>query len=129
MVTNGEEGPKRADVVGWSSLIANTIAPGDRNSYIRGHLKAISKSAWVLANWLTHANGATRPDAEITLDATQVVVGTFGMAVMRNESGSPERCPDCGSYSIDVGFEPELMPRPYVFECENCGWQKQQEET
>ena len=33
------------------------------------------------------------------------------------------------AYSLDVGFEPELMPRPYVLECENCGWQKQQEEA
>jgi predicted RNA-binding Zn-ribbon protein involved in translation (DUF1610 family) len=128
MVPEGEEAPKRADVVGWSSLIANTIAPGDRNSYVRGHLKAISKSAWDLANWLTHANGATRPDADLVLDATQSVIGTFGTAVMRHESGSPERCPECGSYSIDVGFEPELMPHPYILECENCGWQKQQEE-
>jgi predicted RNA-binding Zn-ribbon protein involved in translation (DUF1610 family) len=129
MVPEGEEAPKRADVVGWSSLIANTIAPGDRNSYVRGHLKAISKSAWDLANWLTHANGATRPDAEIVIDAAQSVIGTFGTAVMRHESGSPERCPECGSYSIDVGFEPELMPRPYILECENCGWQEQQEEA
>jgi hypothetical protein len=45
MVPNGEEAPKRADIVGWSSLIANTIARGDRNSYVRAHLKTISKSA------------------------------------------------------------------------------------
>ena len=65
MVPEGQEAPKRADVVGWSNLIANNIAPGDRNSYVRGHLKAISKSAWDLANWLTHQGGAIRPDAEI----------------------------------------------------------------
>jgi hypothetical protein len=129
MVAEGEEAPKGADLIGWSTLIANNIAPGDRNSYVRGHLKAISKSAWDLANWLTHANGAIRPDAEIVLDATQSVIGTFGTAVMRHESGAPERCPECGSYSLDVGFEPELMPRPYILECENCGWQKQQEEA
>ena len=70
-----------------------------------------------------------RPDAEIVLDATQSVIDTFGTAVMRHESGAPERCPECGSYSVDVGFEPELMPRPYILECENCGWQKQQEEA
>ena len=73
MVPVGEEAPKRADVVSWSSLIANNIAPGDRNSYVRGHLKAISKSAWDLANWLTHQAGsmetilrAPSPDAPIT---------------------------------------------------------------
>lgn len=129
MVPEGEEGPKRADVVGWSNLIANSIAPSDHNAHIRGHLKAISRSAWDLANWLTHANGATRADAEIVLDATQTVIGTFGTAVMRHESGTPGRCPQCGSYSIDIGFEPELMPHPYVLECENCGWQKQAEEA
>ena len=129
MVPEGQEAFKRADVVGWSNLIANNIAPGDRNSYVRGYLKAISKSAWDLANWLTHQGGATRPDAEIVLDATQNVIDTFGTAVMRHESGAPEKCPECGSYSLDVGFEPELMPRPYILECENCGWQKQQDEA
>jgi len=129
MVPEGQEAPKRADVVGWSNLIANNIAPGDRNSYVRGHLKAIAKSAWDLANWLTHQAGSTRPDAEIVLNSTQSVIDTFGTAVMRHESGAPEKCPECGSYSLDVGFEPELMPRPYILECENCGWQKQQEEA
>ena len=32
----------------------------------------------------------------------------------------PFNFPECGSYSIDVGFEPELMPRPCILECENC---------
>jgi hypothetical protein len=128
IVPAGEEASKRADVVGWANLIANSVAPGDRNSYVRGHLKAISKSAWDLANWLTHQSGATRHDAQIVLDATQSVIDTFGTAVMRHESGAPERCPECGSYALDVGFEPELMPRPYIIECEHCGWQRQQAE-
>jgi len=79
-----------------------------------------------MANWLTHQGGSTRPDAEIVLNATQTVIDTFGTAVMRRESGAPDRCPECGSYSLAVGFEPELMPRPYILECENCGWQRQQ---
>jgi predicted RNA-binding Zn-ribbon protein involved in translation (DUF1610 family) len=56
------------------------------------------------------------------------VIDTFGTAVMRHESGAPDQCPQCGSYALDIGFDPELMPRPYILECENCGWQKQQEE-
>ncbi len=127
MVPKGKEPPKRADVVGWSELIVNTIAPGNRNDYIRGHLKAISKSAWGLANWLTHANGAIKADAEFVLDVTQNVIATFGSAVMRHESRSPEECPECGSYSIGIGFNPALRP-PYVSECEHCGWQSQQTE-
>ncbi len=50
------------------------------------------------------------------------MVSAFGSAVIRYESGSPERCPNCGSYNLDVGFNPDL-PRPYVSECEQCGWQ------
>ncbi len=73
MVPEGDEAPKRADVVGWSSLIASAVAGGEHNAYIRAHLKTISKSAWELANWLTHTNGATRPDAEVVLDATTVL--------------------------------------------------------
>lgn len=122
MVPSGTEVPKRADVVGWTKLIANTMAAGARNDEIRGHLKAIAKSAWDLANWLTHANNATRSDAGFVLEATHNVLAAFGSAVMRFESGSPERCPECGSYAIEVGFNPDL-PRPYISECERCGWQ------
>jgi predicted RNA-binding Zn-ribbon protein involved in translation (DUF1610 family) len=76
----------------------------------------------------THQSGATQHDAEIVLDATHSVIDTFGAAVMRHESGAPDQCPQCGSYALDIGFEPELMPRAYILECENCGWRRQQEE-
>lgn len=122
MVPASQEAPKRADAVGWSELIANTIAGGASNDHIRAHLKVTSKSAWQLANWLTHANGAARKDAAFVLDATHSVVVAFGNAVMRHESGAPDRCPKCGSYSVEVGFNPDL-PRPYVSECGHCGWQ------
>ncbi len=123
MVTPGEEAPQRSNFISWSELIANAIAGGASAERIRGHLKAIAKSAWELTGWLTHANGATRQDGVFVLDATHTVLAAFGSAVIRHESSAPERCPKCGSYSLDVGFNPELMPRPYVYECEECGWQ------
>lgn len=122
MVPEGAEPPKRADVVHWSELIANTVAAGAANDNIRSHLKAIAKSAWQLANWLTHANGATRLDASFVLDATHSAVAAYGNAVVHYESGAPDRCPKCGSYALDVGFNADL-PRPYINECERCGWQ------
>ncbi len=127
MVPAGQEAPQRDNFLGWAELIANAVAPGDSNDRIRSHLKAIAKSAWDLAAWLTHANGAKRTDASFVLDATHQVVEGFGGALIRLESGSPERCPQCGSYNLDVGFNPELMPRPYVSECEECGWQSQEQ--
>ena len=122
MVPEGEDAPKKADVVGWCELIANHVAAGASAERIRGHLKSTAKSAWELVGWLTHANDAKHSDAEFVLDATHYVISTFGSAVMRFESGSPERCPKCGSYSLDVGFNPDLR-RPYVFECQKCHWQ------
>ena len=122
MVAAGEAAPQRGNFLWWSELIANAVAGGASAERIRGHLKAIAKSAWELVAWLTHANGGTRQDAVFVLDATHTVLAAFGSAVIRHESGSPERCPNCGSYKLDVGFNPEL-PRPYVSECEECGWQ------
>lgn len=129
MVPQGEETPQRSNFIAWSELIANTIAGGPTAERIRGHLKALAKSAWELAGWLTHANGATRQDAEFVLDATHTVLSDFGSAVIRHESQVPDRCPTCGSYKLDVGFNPELMPRPYVYECEECGWQSPEMRT
>ena len=122
MVPPGEAAPQRGNFLSWSELIANAVAGGPSAERIRGHLKAIAKSAWELAAWLTHANAGTRQDAVFVLDATHTVLAAFGSAVIRHESGSPERCPNCGSYKLDVGYNPEL-PRPYVSECEECGWQ------
>ena len=122
MVPIGQEPPQRSNVVGWPEHIANTVASGESAEHVRGHLKGIAKSAWQLAQWLTHANGARRSDAEFVLDATHGVIAAFGSAAMRYESGSPDRCPKCGSYSITVGYNREL-PRPYVSACEKCDWQ------
>lgn len=126
MVPSGDAAPKRSDVVGWASLIANTVAPGQHNDAVRAHLKAIAKSTWDLANWLTHAGGARHVDAVFVIDAVHTVLDTFGTAVIRHESGSPERCPDCGSYSIETDFDPDLLPHPYISSCTHCGWEHQE---
>jgi hypothetical protein len=122
IVPPGEVAPQRSNFISWSELIANAIAGGASAERVRSHMKVTAESAWELAGWLTHANRAVRHDAVFTLDATHNVLAAFGVAIIRHESGAPERCPRCGSYNLDVGFNPEL-PRPYVSECEECGWQ------
>ena len=126
MVPNGEVAPKRSDFVNWSLLIANTVAGGQHNDAIRAHLKAIAKSTWELVNWLTHASGAKRIDAVFVSDATRTVLDNFGTATIRHESGSPEQCPECGSYAVEVEFDPDLMPDPYFSLCQHCGWERQE---
>jgi hypothetical protein len=122
IVPSGEDPPQGSNFLAWSGFIANNVAAGTSADRIRGHLKSTAKSAWELASWLTHATGAGHHDAEFVLDATHNVIAIFGQAVIRHESGMPERCPRCSSYNLDVGFNPELA-RPYVTECEECGWQ------
>jgi len=120
MVPTGQEPPKRADVIGWSEHITNTIACSSAE-YIRPFLKTIAKLAWQAANSLTHSSSATRHEAAFVLDATQAVLAAYSRAIMRFESGSPERCPVCGSYRISVGYNSDLDP-PYISTCERCEW-------
>ena len=122
MIPAGQETPQRSNVIGWTEHIANTVAAGASAEHLRGHLKGIAKSTWQLAQWLTHASNASRWDASSVLDATQVAIVAFGSAVMRYESGSPDRCPKCGSYSIATGYNPEGL-RQYISACEKCAWQ------
>lgn len=115
--------PKRSDVNHWSEVLADTLAPGSRNGDIRRYLKATTKAAWDLVNWLTHAMGATRADAAMALDATSLAVASFGATLVRHESRSPDKCPHCGSYVIETIYSPELGPHAYVSVCEKCYWQ------
>jgi hypothetical protein len=124
MVPNGQEAPKRADVVGWSELIANEFAAGASAEHVRGHLKSVAKSTLQLAQWLTHANNAARWDAASVVEATHAVIVAFGNAAMRFESKTPDRCPKCGSYSVAVGYNPE-EPIPYISACNKCDWRSQ----
>jgi len=125
MVPEGEEAPKRSDVIHWLELVANFVAKGQRNDDIRSYLKVVSKNSWQLANWLTHTGAAVREDASFVLDATHHVLSAFGSAVMRHEGNAPETCPDCGSRSIETEFDFDLMPNPYIPYCTHCGWQGQ----
>ena len=128
MVPEGLEVPQRSNVIGWTEHIANTVAAGTSAEHLRGHLKGMAKSTWQLAQWLTHAGNAARWDAASVLDATQAAIVAFGSAVMRYESGSPDRCPKCGSYSVSVRYNPEATRR-YISACEKCDWQSHDTES
>lgn len=112
--------PKHADVLHWCEMIANHVAKGSSAKEVRGYLKATSKAAWELVNWLTHARNATRADAMLTHEVTQHVLAVFGTAMFRHRQGIPDRCDDCGSYRIGLwADEPGVAMRP---RCQACGW-------
>jgi hypothetical protein len=124
MVPAGEEQPKASDFVHWAERIADWAAPGSRGDRVRGHLKAVSKSTWELAGWLTHAKSATRLDGILAVEATQHALGQFATAILRKESGEPERCPQCSSYRMTSDYRPEVGTESgYVERCDACGWE------
>jgi hypothetical protein len=106
MVPEGEEAPKAADVIHWTELIANNIAPGASNERVRGYLKAQANATWELVGWLTHAKNGVRMDATLAVEATSHTLFMFGMALIRKERGIPDRCPQCGSYRITRDWRP-----------------------
>lgn len=119
MVPAGETAPQRSNFIAWCELIANHVARGDSAQYVRGYLKAISRSAWQLVGWLTHASGATQADAVLTVEVTQHVLGTFGTALFRHSRGIPDQCLRCGSYKMGLwspNDDVEAVPR-----CQACG--------
>jgi hypothetical protein len=76
-LAHAEDLPKAADFPAWNERIANAIAPGSSAEHIRGYLKTTAERAWRLVNWLTHANNATRNDADLALSATAHVINNY----------------------------------------------------
>lgn len=62
MVPEGNEAPKKADVIHWCGYMAKHVARGSSAKEVSGYLKNTSKAAWDLFSWLTHASGARRAD-------------------------------------------------------------------
>lgn len=122
MVPAGQPAPRGDDFVAWLDLIADTIARGESAQRVRTYLKAISRGAWQLVGWLTHAKNASRHDGRLVTEATLHVIQAFGAAVLRFELGTPDRCGQCGSYRLREIDRQELDGRQgYAVLCEKCG--------
>ncbi len=120
------EAPKASDFVHWAEHIADAVAAGSSQADLRGYLKAMAKATWKYANWLTHAKNATRPDAQMAVQAVAHFLSLFESALERAEAGLPERCPNCGSYRIgthdDFDWDKQTVTRERI--CEACEWRE-----
>jgi hypothetical protein len=124
-LAQGEDLPKAADFPAWNERLANAIAPGGSAEHVRGYLKTTADRCWRLVNWLTHANNATRNDADLALNATSHVVNNYATSVLKRKIAAPERCGKCNSYRITVDWRPDVGPTGlYVPRCEACGAEK-----
>lgn len=110
LVPAAEEAPKAADVVAWSSLLADRLAPGSSAEHLRSYLKKMSKETWAYVNWLTHAKNVRHDDAEFGLAAVSHLLASFTSARLRWSHEGSVRCEECGSYSVGAG------------RCPRCGW-------
>jgi hypothetical protein len=120
MVAGGEEVPQGSNFTEWSKLIASSIAPGHHNERVRSYLKALAKETWQLVGWLTHAVNATRHDGTMVVDATHSVIEAFGIALIRHERQTVERCGRCGSLRLIALYNPEASADGAA--CLSCGW-------
>lgn len=112
--------PKAADFKGWVNLYAECLADGRMRSYF----KALVDKTWDLTVWLQHYRNATPVDADIVLDATAHLIGTFGKVIHRREVGEPERCTRCESYQLSEDIEHDEERHGFVEStvCDACGW-------
>lgn len=129
LVGAGEMRPKDSDFVGWAALVANAVAPGERNARLRGYLKGTSKKAWEYVGWLTHAKSAGRFDGDLAVEIVGHVLSLFEQTVWHAEMGAPDRCPQCGSYRVApdwrIDDENDQMVTAQV--CGACGWYEERD--
>jgi hypothetical protein len=109
LVPEGVDKPQAANAE-WLNLLAEKIAGGSSNARLRAYLKSVGKETWQHVSWLTHATNATRFDAEIAVANTAHLISVFTVALLRDHSGAPRRCAECGSYQVGSGI------------CARCGW-------
>jgi hypothetical protein len=118
--------PKASDFKGWSELIANTIASGERADRRRGYLKSAAKSTWELVNWLTHASNAASFDAYFAHKATGHVLSSWSLSLLRFEHGEPDQCPRCNSYKLTTDYRYDSAEGTFhVTVCEVCQWESE----
>jgi hypothetical protein len=120
------EPPKDSDFKGWANIIAEKLTEAGR---LRSYLKSSADKTWDLTVWLQHYSSATPIDAEIVLDATSNLLGTFNQLIRRQEHGDPERCPSCDSYSLDEDIEDDHEHHGFLTctVCGACGWRSEPE--
>jgi hypothetical protein len=120
---------KAGDFLGWSEVIADSIASGDSYKEIRSYLKVVARAAWQLVAWLTHARNAFRHDAQLALAATESALSAYAGAIVRFEEAPAERCLNCSSYRVSRQFIPGRRAGKYITVCLVCGWTERAKTT
>jgi hypothetical protein len=122
-LSDADEHPKDADVVGWNTLLLNRLCPGEKNEELRKYLKAVTEKAWPLVNWLTHHRNANKTAALIAADAVDAIVKHYVSLLTRERADRTDQCPRCASRNVRTFFDIAIEPDGAYFEaCGECGW-------
>lgn len=125
----GQDAPKDSDFVGWSELVANAVAPGEKNGRLRAYLKGASRKAWEYVGWLTHAKNAGRFHGDLAVEIVGHVLSLFEQTIWHAEMDVPDRCPECESYRVSpdwrIDAENEQIISAQV--CAACGWYEERD--
>ena len=121
------DAPKASDFKRWAELGADALATGARNADVRSSMKHFARATWDLVNWLTHAQNAVIQDVIVAMAAANSTIDIYAMVIKKKEAGSPDRCPNCGSYKIHERYRPELVEygasdSQYLNMCGRCDW-------
>lgn len=123
MAKTGTEPPKAGDFIHWSQLIADAMLRGPRRAEVRRHVKAVAKSGWQLASWLTHAKNAHRSDASVVVAATGHAIEMLVTSVLKDRRDrDAATCPTCGSRRVHDEWDPDTNTYTgRVLRCLACG--------
>jgi hypothetical protein len=122
-ISDTDEHPKDADVVGWTKLLIGQLCPGEKNAELRNYIKATTEKAWPLVNWLTHHRNASKTAALIAADAVDAIVKHHVRLLSRERADRTDECPRCASRNLRTFFDIAIGPDGAYFEaCAACGW-------
>jgi hypothetical protein len=122
-ITDAEEHPKAADVVGWNRVLMGHLCPGERNAELRHYVNATIEKTWPLVNWLTHHRNANKTAALIATEAVDTIVKHYARLLSRERSDRTDQCPRCASRNLRTFFDIAIAPDGAYFEaCGACDW-------
>jgi hypothetical protein len=129
LIPEGETVPKRSDFIHWAERVADSVAPGTKQSRLRGYLKSVAKETWEYVSHVTHRRDATAFDGQLAVRFTGHLLASFSLAIRRAEAGLPERCPRCASYRVTTHWEwdEEADEALNLRLCEVCDWEEEYE--
>lgn len=115
--------PKRADFIGWSTVVIDHLCQGESNKELRRYMKNSSEKTWQLVSWLTHDRNANTTASAISIDGCDNLVAHYVQLMLKERFDKFAACPLCSSRNIRRHFDITIEPDGDYFDtCGACDW-------